>query len=140
MKKFLLISFLLTICANAFGQSITFRDIVFLTHQQSGKTFLTTKSFTLLEQKNDYERYALNEHTDKEERVFYSHKSILYNSLDKNYIRSLISQIQKQYTLIIKDDNTDYTFYQFGDPSINIMVNINKGPKVFSSVSMSKRP
>jgi len=138
MKRIILFFFFVLFSIKSYCQSLSFKDIVFLTQQESAEDFLTSKS--LVVKNNKVETYTLNEGTDKEEKVFFTKKGVLYDSFNKNYVSSLTVQIRKQFKLIIKNDNRNDTFYQFGDASINIMVNVNKGPHVFSSVSMAKRP
>jgi len=133
MKKTLLIITCLLFCFKAYTQSLTFKDLLYLKKQPTAKDFLTAKGFIHSDLNADImEVYFKNEGTDRQEKAeFNLHKNkayVSYSSTDTTYIRTIITQLYKQYRLILKDQSARETYYRFGDLNINIIVDVYKSP------------
>ena len=141
MKTLLTIFICLIFSISANCQSLTFQDLLFLTHQQSAKAFLTKKNFIFSDDYKSIEFCYKNSGIDSAERVMFdkSRKSPSYIISDTTYMHKIIGQVKKAYTLIIKDVSGHETFYHFGSPSINIMIDIIRTPPCYGKISVTKR-
>ena len=143
MKKSLLTIFCLLFCFDLYCQSLSLKDILFLTQRESAKSLLVPKGFTFSDYGHGLEIFFKNKDSATEEKAdFHVYKnagSVSYTTLDTSYMNTIVKSLYKQYKLILKDVSDRETFYQFGDVNINIMVDIIKTPAAKGRISMSKR-
>jgi len=139
MKKFLFIVLIL-FCIKGYSQTLSFKDIVDIANGKNVKSLLTAKSFTSNDPDANPLIYFLNKGTDKQEEVIYETKrsGVVYVIKSLEYLNSLAKQAQKQFHLILKDDQKTDTFYQFGDMNFTIEINIDK-IRGKGSISAGKR-
>jgi hypothetical protein len=127
MKKILFIVPIL-FCIKGYSQTLSVKDIVNIANGQNAKAYLTSKSFELTDENSNPQIYFLNKGTDKEEQVIYETKrrGVVYVLKSLDYLNFLIKQAQKQFHLILKDDQKKDAFYQFGDGIFSIEINMDK--------------
>jgi hypothetical protein len=141
MKKILLlVAIVLLFGVNVFSQSITLKDIQGMEAGHNTKAILASKLFVLSNLGDNPEIYYKNENTSKQERVVYEKQrnGVLYSIRDLGHLKTILSDLQKQYNLILKDDSPKDSFYQFANATLSVFVNVNK-VKGSASVSLSKR-
>ena len=126
--------------AGAFSQSVSLKDMQRMQAGPNVKAFLVSKSFAMSNPGSNPEIYFKNKNTDKQERVIYDnqHGGVIYNSRNLAHLTSLISDLQKRFNLMLKNESPKDTFYQFGDAKVTIYVNINKSHGA-GSISLSKK-
>ena len=130
-------SILFSITVNA--QKITFADLLHIFRNNDAATFLKGKGFEKDPYFTKFDCYTLNHNTDHEESVWYMKRSTSYRTYDAKYMHSLLKEIKKAYPVILEDETIEPAYHQFGNTSVNIMVNISKTPNTFNSISISHR-
>ncbi len=124
----------------AFSQPVTFADLLYLRHQKSARAFLTPKNYLFDAYSGNPEMYFKNRGTSTEEKITFSiHENkayVSYSTNDTTYMHIILTEIYKNYKLILKDSGNRETFYRFADADIDIMLDILKPPSTLSKMTI----
>jgi len=130
--------------AKAHSQSLSAKELVNLSDQNSKADFLKSRSFTSLgsnaSEKGVSEKFAKNTGSGKQETVFTIGNTTSYLTRSKTFILALLSQLQRQFKQTAKDDDKDFTYYQFaGGNGRNVSVNVSKSSNNYHSVMIIQK-
>lgn len=139
MKRILFFIAGALLSVSSYCQTLSFNDLEHLYKNKDAGSFLIAKGFSITGKQKDLVFFSLNKNTNKEETVWVDPRGLIYHSYDSEYMLTLIKQVKKRYTLIIKDNGPPSIFYQFGNTDINIMVNLHNQAGKFNSLSIGKR-
>ena len=139
MKK-LFITFVLSIYGLiALSQSLTFKKILYAAQNGGGDTYLKGLGFTQGKDFRGLNVYIINAGTMNEEQFYYDPRGSSYQTNNVEFMKSLEQQAKKQFSLILRDDDSKYeTYCEYGTPSWRIIFSFSKIPGRLNKIDIVK--
>ena len=139
MKKIFITVILSIYSLVALSQSLTFKKILYIAQNGGADAYLKSQGFTQGKDFHGLNVYVINAGTLDEEQFYYNPRGSSYQTNNVEFMKSLEQQVKKQFSLILRDDDSKYeTYCEYGTPNWRIIFSFSKKPGRLSKIDIVK--